>query len=270
MAKSNVKCETCEIVFEKENSELERRSRHFCSTECYKIYQKTHTAHTAMVEKLNEKFGDVYSEIRKEYVDNKISEIAISKIIGTSRGFVATSLTKMGIKRRGHKEQNLLDYKNGRRIVNTKNANKATRELVRKGEHPFQKVETHIKANKVLAQTKYGTYIEKKMEWLLNELKLDYEHSYMIFRKEKRSSGQRRFYKVDFYLPEYDLVIECDGEYWHKDKQKDKIREEEIIALGSKNILRFTGNQIRNDVSYVKKELMKYVTPELVDPSALT
>lgn len=53
-------------------------------------------------------------------------------------------------------------------------------------------------------------------------------------------------FRMDFYLPNRNIVIECDGEYWHmdqksrlRDQRKDKLLEE----LGY-NILRLSGQDI--------------------------
>ena len=37
---------------------------------------------------------------------------------------------------------------------------------------------------------------------------------------------------VDFYIEEFKLIIEIDGEYWHKDKDKDIRKDEEAKDLG--------------------------------------
>lgn len=52
---------------------------------------------------------------------------------------------------------------------------------------------------------------------------------------------------LDFAITDLKIDIECDGEAWHKSKQKDKIRD---IFLGKKGwiILRFKGNDIKNNI----------------------
>lgn len=65
-------------------------------------------------------------------------------------------------------------------------------------------------------------------------------------------------FRADFYLPKRNLIIECDGEYWHmnqkielRDKRKDKFLE----RLGY-NILRLTGQQIINNTFILKNLLL--------------
>lgn len=45
---------------------------------------------------------------------------------------------------------------------------------------------------------------EMIMEEILNNLNLSYQYSFIL---EKR--------QYDFLLPQYKLIIECDGDYWH-------------------------------------------------------
>ena len=119
------------------------------------------------------------------------------------------------------------------------------------GTHPFQQIENRIKGNQSLARNRNNSFIERKMEWLLKEKGIDYEHSYMFMRNEMRSNGngeQKRFYVIDFVIPEHKIAIECDGEYWHKDRKiADKIRQSEIEKEGF-TFLRFPGEQIRNNL----------------------
>lgn len=41
-----------------------------------------------------------------------------------------------------------------------------------------------------------------------------------------------RYY--DFYLPKYNILIECDGDYWHADPKKYK--KEDLNAIQKRNI----------------------------------
>lgn len=55
---------------------------------------------------------------------------------------------------------------------------------------------------------------------------------------------------VDFYLPDYNLVIEADGDYWHnleRQKIKDKRRNEKLKVLNYR-ILRFWEHDIKKNL----------------------
>ena len=73
--------------------------------------------------------------------------------------------------------------------------------------------------------------------------------------KFRRQHPINRFI-VDFYCHSLSLVIELDGKI-HLDptvKQNDLLREEEITELGL-TILRFTNNQLVNEIDLVMKEI---------------
>ena len=57
-----------------------------------------------------------------------------------------------------------------------------------------------------------------------------------------------RFWIVDFYLPDYHLVIELDGSqhYTEEGLAKDQIRTEVLTDLGFKNIIRFKNEEVFN------------------------
>lgn len=96
------------------------------------------------------------------------------------------------------------------------------------------------KAWKVRGQNHLGkTYLEKKVEWWLKESGIEYVPQKYFF------NGQRRFW-VDFYLPEYDLIIEADGEAFH-DEVSDKERDEGLKQVFAGKIIHLMGEDIRNN-----------------------
>ena len=64
--------------------------------------------------------------------------------------------------------------------------------------------------------------------------------------------------KVDFYLPEHRIVIECDGCYWHgctehypqnNQQQKEKdVRKKNVLAFNGFNVYRFWEHEINESV----------------------
>ena len=76
----------------------------------------------------------------------------------------------------------------------------------------------------------------------------------MFWRDSLRKDGRRRYYKIDFVIPEHNIAIECDGEYWHQDKEADRIRQTEIEKKGF-TFIRFSGNEIRNNLSFCSDEI---------------
>ena len=76
---------------------------------------------------------------------------------------------------------------------------------------------------------KKDTKIEVKIQDFLKELKIEYfTHQYMNINHG---------YQCDIFIPSKNLVIECDGNYWHSyptGKEIDYIRTKELIEKGFK------------------------------------
>jgi len=96
------------------------------------------------------------------------------------------------------------------------------------------------------------TSIEKTIENILKKEKIKYEK-------------QRYFIEAktipDFYLPEYNAVIYCDGNYWHsniKRKNIDNWQNKKLILNGYK-VFRFTETEIKNS----PKDCIKKLKEEL-------
>ena len=61
-------------------------------------------------------------------------------------------------------------------------------------------------------------------------------------------------YIVDFYFPEDNLIVECDGEKWHTNKIREKTRDFLLKERGFK-ILHFTGTEILEDINFCIKQI---------------
>jgi len=86
----------------------------------------------------------------------------------------------------------------------------------------------------------YDTSIEKKVE------------NFLLFNNIYDYTKQYR-YKLgvaDFYLPTYNVIIECDGDYWHNlpgRKEQDKKQTEYLNSIGFE-VIRLSEKDINNDV----------------------
>lgn len=85
-----------------------------------------------------------------------------------------------------------------------------------------------------LRKGKFVSYIEEVVGQLLTELGVVFIRQASIGR-----------YSADFLVPEKMLVIECDGEYWHRDKDRDARRDRYMQALGF-TVLRLPGKTIKS------------------------
>jgi very-short-patch-repair endonuclease len=84
------------------------------------------------------------------------------------------------------------------------------------------------------------TSIEIKMADELAKRGIEYTEQYNLGDK----------FLLDFFLPEYKIVIECDGDYWHripKNVRRDKAKNAYIKACGY-SLYRFWESEINEDV----------------------
>lgn len=80
--------------------------------------------------------------------------------------------------------------------------------------------------------------LEIKMENFLKEIGIEYTAQKIINN-----------HAVDFYIDKFNLIVECDGNYWHgleNQKVRDQTFNEHCITNGY-NMLRFTETEIKNE-----------------------
>lgn len=84
------------------------------------------------------------------------------------------------------------------------------------------------------------TRIELLVQDILTELEIPFVSQYPISR-----------YALDFYLPEYEMAIECDGEYWHSRPEvryRDIVRDRSLLEDRGIDTLRLSEGLINLDV----------------------
>lgn len=90
------------------------------------------------------------------------------------------------------------------------------------------------------------TKIEKKMENFL------IYNSVLYVKQHKYKLGI-----ADFWLPEYNVIIECDGDYWHslpRIVKRNKIQNK-WLESNDYIVLRFTETQINKDWEFVRTSI---------------
>jgi len=87
------------------------------------------------------------------------------------------------------------------------------------------------------------TSIEKKVRLFLQTLNIPFEQEYKLAR-----------YSLDFFIPLLNLVIECDGTYWHKDAKRDRAKNQYLKRHGFK-LLRLSEDDINSSKSNNQIEL---------------
>jgi very-short-patch-repair endonuclease len=81
--------------------------------------------------------------------------------------------------------------------------------------------------------------------------------------KFRRQYGIGR-YIVDFYCSDARLVVEVDGLIHQKQIEQDKCREEEIVRRDI-IVMRFTNNEIINDIETVLQKIQQRIVHILTD-----
>lgn len=184
---------------------------------------------------------------KKKYLEG-YSCFDISKKFNVSERTIRNRFNKIGFKMRKNSEhterikqkiKNTLIKKGIKpKVINRKAWNKgitATPEMVK-----------ILKANRAKQIfPKKDTKIEVKIRNFLEELKIEYfQHKYMNIKNA---------YQCDFFIPHLNLVVECDGTYWHKyptGRDIDHVRTKQLMEKGFK-VLRLWEFEI-NDMTIDK------------------
>jgi len=86
----------------------------------------------------------------------------------------------------------------------------------------------------------YKTDIEREMSKALKENNIKAVYNFPIRCKYG--------YIADFFIPSQNLIVECDGEQFHKiGNSRDRIRNAVLKKMGF-NIIRFRGQEIKNNI----------------------
>lgn len=133
-----------------------------------------------------------------------------------------------------------------------KNPEVAARQSKRMCQLHYDHPERHPR--RIVAQKGRMTGIERKIKGCLDNIGLNYVQEYPI--KVELKDERNRVYFVDFAIPGLNLVIECDGSYWHNDSEKDRLRQERIEALGW-SVIRYAESDINNNLGVIENELQR-------------
>jgi len=114
----------------------------------------------------------------------------------------------------------------------------------------------------IITDQTHSSKLEEKFKFILDILDIKYQHLFYI-------KPIKAFY--DFYIPEYNLLIEIDGDFWHcnptkfpkaeyisqqKNILRDQIKNEWAQENGYK-LLRFWEDDINNNIKQVKQILLE-------------
>jgi len=272
-----IKCEYCGNDFKKRKYEIKKTEHNFCSKNCWarffykkgghafsiknkgKSYEKIHGKDKAIQLKkklakvhlglqANEKHPlfllldekkliELYNEFKSVKYVAKILKCSPSAILRRLKKSKIELFKEVPIRDETRKKQS--EAKLGK--INYSRLNQkhteATKKLIREWRKNF-------------ITPKKDTSIEVKIQNYLKELKIDFfTHQYVDIEHG---------YQCDFLIPSMNMIIETDGNYWHKypiGNELDHIRTKELIEKGFK-VLRLWESEIKvMDLNKFKERL---------------
>lgn len=198
----------------------------------------------------------------------------------TIRKIKETSVTSEKVKNRGKKSSKALKegYASGKIVAWNKGLTKETSEIVnkaaelRKGKSrpamignkyakdPTPEVRQKIKdARLKQIFPKVDTKIEVIIRNFLDILNIKYKPHKVINIKHR--------YQCDFYLPDLNMVIECDGNYWHKypfGTEIDIIRTKEMLEMGYKVLRLWESEIIKLSLDGFMKKIIDFTDKKVI------
>ncbi len=174
-------------------------------------------------------------KMKKKMTGNKLREGITSWNKGI-KGLNRSPRTKEVKERISNTLKNSNYYKSEKWVQTKKKISEKRKETLRNNPEELRRIKERLKRIKT---PKQDTSIEVKIQNFLKELGMEFfTHQYM-----KIKHG----YLCDILIPSMNLVIECDGDYWHKypiGLERDHIRTKELIDNGFK-VLRLWEFEIR-------------------------
>jgi very-short-patch-repair endonuclease len=235
------KCQYCGKTFQVKVSDLKYGRGKCCSRKCVDLNKKrTYKGNK------NPMFGTQHSNDRKQQISEQTKELwktdeyrinvrkGIDKFVEENGYWPGTdNLSKY------KREQTLLKrYGKKHSWEGEYGTRKGDLTTIKKYGRP-----AHLIRFDTMADYAHKTHIEKIVENILVENNIDYVYNKCICRK----NYDCRYY--DFYIPQLNLLIECDGDYWHgnpkhftelnetqlknvkNDKYKDELAKEKGFRL---------------------------------------
>lgn len=97
---------------------------------------------------------------------------------------------------------------------------------------------------------------------------IENQFRYALLRKglnfiEQASIGP---WSIDFYLPEHEIIIEADGEFWHntiKAKMKDRRKDAWLKSKGYQ-VFHFTGTEIVENPNFCVEKIVKAISNKTI------
>lgn len=184
-------------------------------------------------------------KIYQEHIEGK-SILDISKKLGVSDSLIRIRLKEKGYKIRNKSEHTKYTKDKIRNTLKRKGIKPTKRYsgkvwnkgLTIKDERVNNNIQGLLNARKYQVMPVKDSSIEVKIQNFLKELKIEFQtHKYINIEHA---------YQCDIFIPSMNLIIECDGVYWHNypyGREIDKIRTKELKEAGF-NVIRLWETEI--------------------------
>lgn len=121
------------------------------------------------------------------------------------------------------------------------------------------------------SQACHGCYTVTTIQKGATSIEIAVEQVLIALNEPYKSQKQMGPYITDFYLPQYKLILECDGDYWHSLPnvvEKDKKKDHWLYAHNYK-LLRLSEKDIKADAMKAVCEGLQRVVHDFTPPSTL-
>lgn len=200
----------------------------------YKIEIQYNTYGNKYPEEILNKLND--SEwLKEQYITKNRTCKEIGEEIGVSNNAIHKRVVKLGLKKERKISENIAEKLQDKDFIIHEyyTLGKSFKEIAEELETSHSAVERAFhKLNLIPRNNRFGytdgfhSSFEKKTAGIMDKLNIKYHKQF--------DCG---FGRADFFLIDYDTVLECDGIYWHSSesaKTKDEIKTKKFLELGYK------------------------------------
>lgn len=227
----------------------------------YQYRGLVNTSRKRRIDKENEltkKVGNIHDYLYKEYIENKRSTEDIAKELKCARSYIGKLIKRNGIKLRGKGDANC-----GKKHPMTEEQKQRLRqtfskpEVKRKRSEAQKRVWASLSREERIKRVTPGNNVRTKraMETKISSIEikvreqLDFYEIKYIQQKQVYDVKNKKSFYLDFYIPKYKLVIECNGDYWHnlpnRMERDEKLKE--FVESTGREIIFIWEHEIKDD-----------------------
>lgn len=217
-----VTCTQCKKDFKLCKAKVERSEKLFCSTECMGLYMRASVDVSKM-------------ELERMYVDEQWSMEKIARKYDVSASTIRRILDEYEIPRRNRKQWGQASWEHS-----TEERRRIVGENGKKNVHKMLAKSTPILGAMALSKKRGATDIELIFMDGLQRRGIEFIYQFPVGGK----------FLCDFYLPAYNVIVECDGTYWHSKpsaQKRDRSKDAYLRKCGY-IVMRFDEKEIKRNL----------------------